>query len=212
MSPAAALVLAGALAAPVHARTQAPAEPIERTPAPASAVLAPEQDTIPDHVDVPQTPEAEVAAPQEASGETRVADSETEYIIDTSSTEALDEDVAAAMEAPTVDPEVLERRSRQFLGAGAPLVVLGAAALIGGAVLGTLDDETDVGTQVWVPVMVGGAVLLAIGGPLAARGVVLKREARAGREALSAAQARVVVPSFGRTREGTWTGGLAARF
>jgi hypothetical protein len=61
---------------------------------------------------------------------------------------------------------------------------------------------------IWGPQVLPAAVMLGAGIPLLIRGT---RQRRAYRAAMARAMARVE-PSFGRTRHGTWTGGLTLRF
>jgi len=193
---------------PAVARPRAkaqPAVPIDRSAADSPAVLAPEQDTIPE---VLELPEPEPVEPQPTTK--RVVGDDAEYIIDTSTQGTLDKDVEAASKAPPPDPAVLRRKANVFAGIGAPLVTLGASAMVAGAVLGTFEGEADVELEVWAPLMLAGAAVLVIGGPLVARSAVLRREAKEGEAAQK--EARLWVPSFSRTRAGSWTAGVVARF
>lgn len=226
------------LTSPASARPRKPVPPVDRTPAVPTEVLAPDTDTIPADLDVPSasTPEASATSDAPASNasasDTPASDApasgggdapasgrankatvegdDTTYVIDTSSSEAIDEDVLAD-QAEREDPRVLARNGRRFLAAGAPLLAVGAAAMIGGALLGQFEADTEIGAQAWVPLMVGGVLLAGAGIPLTVRGVLLRRDARAGFEEEARETARLV-PAVQRTRTGTWTGGFAARF
>lgn len=223
--------LISVMGTPAVARPKRPATPIEREPVVPAAIAAPDIDTIPDDLQVPPPPSPTQGAPHPASStaptpagkqsspsgatpeqpapdQARVEGDDTTYIIDTSSAEAIDADVLAA-QAQRIDPRALDRQGRTFLAAGAPLLAVGAAAMISGAFLGQFESDADISPATWVPVMVGGALLMTAGIPLTVRGVLLRREAKAGFEAEASAR---WIPSVQRTREGTWTGGLAARF
>lgn len=197
-----------ALAMPAHARPRREASPISRAPAAPLAIVAPDTDTIPSDLVVPEA--VVVDAPAAPTGATRVVTDDTEYVLDTSSSEALDRDVLAAASAESIDPRRVQRMHRRFLAAGAPVLALGLAGMLGGTLLGRFERETEIDTAAWVSIMLGGAALVAVGLPLTVRGVVLGREARAG-VAREASMARLL-PTFARTRGGTWTGGLVARF
>src|SRR5690606_18944280 len=213
-----------ALAMPAHARPRREASPISRAPAAPLAIVAPDTDTIPSDlvvpeavvVDAPAAPTGatrvvtDADAPAAPTGATRVVTDDTEYVLDTSSSEALDRDVLAAASAESIDPRRVQRMHRRFLAAGAPVLALGLAGMLGGTLLGRFERETEIDTAAWVSIMLGGAALVAVGLPLTVRGVVLGREARAG-VAREASMARLL-PTFARTRGGTWTGGLVARF
>lgn len=181
-----------------------PAEPIVRSPEPAPVVEAPQRDTIPDDLEIPKP------RPEPPDGTLAVEGDDNEYEIVATEGE-LDAEVAAAQE-DIEDPAKLLRQSRIFKGIGAPIVTLGAAALIGGSALGYYDSDANVDANIWVPTMVAGGALLAIGIPLVARGVVLRKKSKEAEEAIRIRDQTRVVPSVGRDRNGLWVAGVVGRF
>lgn len=221
-------------------RPATPPEAIDRSIERALAVEATDATTIPEALPMPKivrppqsaAPATEAAAPlaegaaEPPAGPTVVARGDTRYVIEDAGEVELDEAVQAALAAEPEDAGKLRRQRRIYLGIGIPLLTLGATALVSGAVLGTYDDTgpaddlaSDLGIsdaqEFWVPLMLTGALAVAAGAPLLARGVVLRDRIEAAEEAERArAQGKkaALAPSFGRTRDGTWTTGLVGRF
>lgn len=187
-----------------------PARTPEPRPAPETATPAVEDPSAAPEAAIEDGAAALAIEPEEAtaSGTKTVEGDNTEYVIDVSSEATLDADVLAAQAAPPPDPAVLQRRSTAFLGVGVPILTLGLAAIAGGSAIGSMDDRLEVEHRVWVPLMLGGVVLVAIGAPLVARGAVLRRDAKDAR----GEQALRMAPTLAPTARGTWTAGLVGRF
>jgi len=189
-----------------------PPAPIGRSPSATTEVAAPELETIPEDMVAPEVPpEPEPPAPaEEAPTAKAVEGDDANYLIDTSTEDALDADVLAA-ESEKVDIEKLHRRSVVFMSVGVPLVAIGAAGLIGGSVLGTFENEAEVDLETWAPLMLVGAVVLTVGMPLVARGVALHRQVKTAKAEGRAAKAWQAAPIVSRSANG-WMAGVAARF